>query len=615
MNVQYKEGTQKFVNPYHFVPLEGDCDKKYDYNAIKHSSGLLTGWIECELETKSPIFIPNSSNDDVWGKRNGNDQVKSYDFASYEDLAGRSNPAEPKEPIIPGSELRGVIRSAFEAVTKSCLSTTDHERPLFKRTPVPNKDYGRLIKEDNTWYIQPCTRMKVNMNHHHSELIKLDEGEKVRFRGTKGKVYSLGAGQTGYYHEGENCENKNNESIFAERGSRIKLPNADDVLDSLLMNFRLYQNPSVNQKYDDTGKEHSGYSYMRKDATKNDLEGALIYYHTYNGKYYLSPAAIGREVFFSRLDDILRNQGNYSPCDDASKLCPACALFGFVNGDHSVSGRVRFCDAEFVGSSSPKVFMDPLVLPELASPQTSATEFYLERPKNAQLWNYDYAGNWEGKRFDTSAYKDYKAKIKGRKYFWHDTTEKDPGLKLAGGMTKRNVMVRPMRSGGKFKFKVFFNGILADELKKLVWVLSIDGMNDHGHKIGMGKPIGMGSVCIKVLDVKERKVSLDVTSCYEIHSRKDFVEIAKGLFDMRQPDVMAFLKITQLNPKLGTAIDYPHLESGVEDDWEASYKWFIGNKQIVGTGGTGTSPVIKQSLPKIETPTLKKIVEAVGEKN
>ena len=41
-----------------------------------------------------------------------------------------------------------------------------------------------------------------------------------------------------------------------------------------------------------------------------------------------------------------------------------------------------------------------------------------------------------------------------------------------------------------------------DELKKLMWVLEIEGSKDHAYKIGMGKPIVLRSVQISVKGVK-----------------------------------------------------------------------------------------------------------------
>lgn len=86
-----KQYGDRFVNPYNFVPSEGECDKK------KRETGILTGKITCTIETLTPLFIPDSQNKEK--------------FFHYPD---------DEKPVIPGSEIRGTIRSVFETAFKGC---------------------------------------------------------------------------------------------------------------------------------------------------------------------------------------------------------------------------------------------------------------------------------------------------------------------------------------------------------------------------------------------------------------------------------------------------------------------------------------------------------------
>src|SRR5699024_4974276 len=47
---------------------------------------------------------------------------------------GKNYENEYFEPVIPGSEVRGMIRSIYEAVTNSCLSVLDGKTRIGKRT-------------------------------------------------------------------------------------------------------------------------------------------------------------------------------------------------------------------------------------------------------------------------------------------------------------------------------------------------------------------------------------------------------------------------------------------------------------------------------------------------
>lgn len=53
-----------------------------------------------------------------------------------------------KTPVIPGSSLRGMLRSAYETVTNSCLSVTDiQEKPVRRNSDI--YEPGLLQRKDN----------------------------------------------------------------------------------------------------------------------------------------------------------------------------------------------------------------------------------------------------------------------------------------------------------------------------------------------------------------------------------------------------------------------------------------------------------------------------------
>jgi len=66
----WQERKETFINPYNFIELEGICKKEINAiddrknNKFQKGKGesLLTGVINCSLITKTPLFIPNTSN-------------------------------------------------------------------------------------------------------------------------------------------------------------------------------------------------------------------------------------------------------------------------------------------------------------------------------------------------------------------------------------------------------------------------------------------------------------------------------------------------------------------------------------------------------------------------
>ena len=290
-----------------------------------------------------------------------------------------------------------------------------------------------------------------------------------------------------------------------------------------------------------------------------------------------------------------------------------------VKGKKAVASRVRFTDAFPEKKQNLSDYYDDVViLPELASPKLSATEFYLKKPDDAHLWNYDYAGKWDERNgrvrppFKTDSFKDYHPEIRGRKFYWHQKINKAPGIKLTEAdnrkeeFSDRNVAIRPLKKGIKFFFKVYFNDITEDELKKLMWMLEIGGNKDHAHKIGMGKPIGLGSVQISVKGAKIRRIILkDNTIQYKFEDFPERLQITqenyRGELGCSQKVFKEFMIITNFE-KAPQNISYPKNENQ-----EENYHWFVANRQV-GIA-TGTCPVINQPLPLIDKPELTKYKE------
>ena len=89
----------------------------------------------------------------------------------------------------------------------------------------------------------------------------------------------------------------------------------------------------------------------------------------------------------------------------------------------------------------------------------------------------------------------------GRKFYWHHkgyVMNKDSVNKEGNNMDYKAELVK---SGSEFTFDVYFDEITENELKKLLFTLNL-GENsldsDKCHKIGHGKPIGLGSAKIHI---------------------------------------------------------------------------------------------------------------------
>lgn len=162
--------TYLFLNPYNFVrflappgPAAAD-EPSTGMGAVRRDAGLtgpaspavspearrlldrclppphdrylgLIGSIDCTLTAVTPIFVSDSH-----AVKEGNAKHKTYRFLQVGE----------KQPVIPGSSLRGMFRSLFEAVTNSCLAVfQEDDYPLEHREArAPDMVPARVLEVD-----------------------------------------------------------------------------------------------------------------------------------------------------------------------------------------------------------------------------------------------------------------------------------------------------------------------------------------------------------------------------------------------------------------------------------------------------------------------------------
>lgn len=558
---QYEPSGQKYVNPYNFVSLENECAKNVVYGEI---NGDLTGVIRCEMETLTPLCIPNAS------YNLGSEEDKKYDFFSYEDLSAyKGDLAHFTTPIIPGSSLRGAIRGAFEAVTNSCLSTADDENVLHRRSSSP-KTPGILEKcGDGIYKLYDAERVKLHtrggstVSHRYTAGRVLKTGDEIKFNIDSDHIAcdidKTNAMNTGIVLIGEDGPNKKYDSVMI-RGKLKKVIDQCDY-DRLV---------AVWQRYKNDKKKDAPLPY----PNFLKLDKMPIFYSEVGGTYYLSPACITKEVFSRTILDVLKNQGNYQPCGSANeKICEACALFGMVGEDESGSlhSLLEFRDGiplDFDSKNKEEFFEEIRQLPILGSPKTSATEFYMLPVEGYEYWNYDYAVKYD--QFNNPIQDKIDPKVRGRKFYWHKKSLTPAGEADRADLTAK---VRAVKAGKRFEFDIAFDRITEEELGKLLWVLTF-GENDlqepvHAHKLGHGKPVGYGSVRIHVNDIKKYKLNDKFVYVEEPFKMEDFSYQPEETRSIKE-----FLKITDY-ANAPAEVDYP--VSADKND-AAIYKWFGFNK-------------------------------------
>ena len=601
---------QYFTNPYNFVPFTGTCQRE-PLNLGPQE--CMTGYFECELELLTPLFIPNTSNKyALCSEEERNKKYTGYEFCSYEDLSGNTPPGKtgPKDPVIPGSEIRGAVRSVYEAAFGGCASTMRVDTVVGQE--VPKKTYpGVLVREaENKCCFIPCKRATFNARRCFREgqeiWVKLEKSyhdqNGTSFFNMSVKDYQMpdGRNKPSDYYRGW---------IHNKKLSGKKYPYkyvfycADEKAKELIQTEEYEVFEQIVKSCRDEAAQ-PGFS-------KSNSCIPVYYAEEKNKPRYLSPAFLERNCYQKTLEAILKENGGFQPCVSAMQICPSCKVFGMVSREAgntgSVSTRVRFTDArldEDMGKEDAvNYYGDYMILPEVGAPHPDTVEFYTESPyednekkywKTEGYWTYDHV------RVKTDQNEYFRLlppslpKLRGRKFYWHhDGWKKLDKNELLDNQLKQRI--RPLLPGKEtgrkrtFHFRVYFDKLNRKELGQLRW--SLDFMDEVcAHKIGRGKPYGLGSVRIKIRSLEIREVDGDTGTVKLV--RKTYKDLGMDIATECEP--VKTLKIMACAEPLRHDVSYPQ----VEGDEKESFIWFNNNKK--NEDSKNQQPAFSKILPKPE---------------
>jgi CRISPR-associated protein (TIGR03986 family) len=156
---------RKAIAPYNFVelpnkvvPAQVQCNSKLRDND-RYYSDRYTGKIICTLKTESPLYIRCGLN--------------PVDFAAFSDKPNEELEAEQRKkkaeffmhpsnlhPVLPGSSLRGMLRTLVEIISFSKIERVSDQQKFFFRAVAADKDdplsnpYKERLKNVNVGYLE-----------------------------------------------------------------------------------------------------------------------------------------------------------------------------------------------------------------------------------------------------------------------------------------------------------------------------------------------------------------------------------------------------------------------------------------------------------------------------
>ncbi|NTW15913.1 MAG: TIGR03986 family CRISPR-associated RAMP protein [Syntrophaceae bacterium] len=524
--------------PYNFVPLpnqiysvEGGIDvdgknvKLWDMHH-QYVPGTHNGWIDLTIKTLTPLFIRGSisSTDGIWDSKES--RFRPEPFVNKNGV-----------PVIPGSSLRGMIRDLVEIISFSKIFPVTDERPFF-RTVAPDRigiayrnrmihgtkkpDGGYVRKIGNRWFIYPAVEI---LRIHNDTLACC--GIMTPGRATPNYCPSwFGQHKTCWFkRNGLHCQKVDQLSLTEivgwEKGVLVLTGSAPDKKYEFVFvgkddENRIQVPESIWRRFHDMDQLTQ---WQEKAFPKNVPPGGgrKANGHLRDGEpvfYLVTDAEKKAEnpdglVFFGRAQ-MFRFPYDLSPLDLIPKtiknggLDVAESMFGRVgrgaiNENQTIRGRVLFSDAVAQGER-PDWLEDIMVPSILSSPKVTCFQHYLTQN-----------GTRSKQELTTYLVGDHTT-VRGHKHYWHRWDE-NQGIAKIKEVNKYNdllqdlqkketkkildsqhTLIRPVKKNVVFNGRVRFENLSDIELGALLAALDLP--EGCAHKLGMGKPLGLGSVII-----------------------------------------------------------------------------------------------------------------------
>lgn len=479
------------------------------------------------------------------------------------------------EPVIPGSSLRGMLRILVEILSYSKITTVSQQKLCYRavadqtlgrnyRRTIANSKAGYIIKQQNGGFaIQPAeivngrTFFKIadeTLQRHLPDFMPMycydKEGKLIRENGKPKKnedyisqyLRSNSSSSDKLWFKPPQRRNRNDRLIEVVRdiatskqgndyfpGVIVYSGFIDGKKKHTLVTARS-NSKSIKispQLVEDYRESLTDFQKMKPFDKQNGclVDSKPIFYLEENGKV----------VWFGHTPNfrIAFQQSNHTatPLDFVPKLLRkeedidlAEAIFGFTKKNDAYASRVFVTDARLEPDQEEIWFSeqpDHMIRPHiLASPKPTAFQHYLVQTSPDQadtLKHYNSEPEQE-------------TVIRGHKLYWHKGEVTSNDIEECAENTQENsaqakekedtqhTLIKPLRAGLRFHFRIYFENLSDMELGALLWALKLPGESreNYCHNLGMGKPYGMGAVKLEShLYLTDRHPRADCSGRYD----------------------------------------------------------------------------------------------------
>ena len=515
-----KPYTGPIKSPYNFVPLSPIVifPDQQELAEVSHDIPFeegISGKIDLKIKLESDTYIRNSKDGETSFFKALIDGKEKY--------------------VIPGTSFKGMIRNVLEIaslgkmqnVNDDRYSVRDLQRDFYtqkltaKENGViyPKTKAGWLVEKGGKWCITPCDYARIEQ-----EELSPDFGTKREIAVDKYNDYN---GSLDIWFEPVEAKNHKHSCGFMNYKKIVEFyeqkKNSNQVKGKLV--FTGQPSPRDGRPK----RKHMEFVFYNEKQEKLDvteLKKDFVFIHSDNNEkpnkewgYWKTKLENGERVPVFYLGDDKKVQSfglammfrlpyDYSIGDtikntsadhsDKSRHDMAELIFGYVNGNDALRGRVQF--SHFISDDA--VEGKPLKT-ILGSPKPTYYPNYLEQLDEKSLSN-EIVGRDGIPKFKDPNYKtfmDQDARIRGWKRYPSENVPADYNANGAKEGDKSSTDFTPLQKGATFEGHVRFFNLRPVELGALLWALDFGGNKNCQHKIGMGKPLGFGRISVALTGV------------------------------------------------------------------------------------------------------------------
>ncbi len=491
---------------YNFVPApeESEVFKPSWAEQVSHDipfSDGESGEIEIEITAETPIFI-----------RNGHSKGNETNEFSHVEINGE------KKYFIPATSLKGMTRNVLEILSFSRLNKklVNDDRYSFRdltrdseymKSYDTNKVKAGWLSEDTegNWIINEC-----NFNHiHHSEVdailgtnFRKDYLGKQPLKKSAEAKYEIckGIPLTSTFGLKASKSKPKGLAIFQSEGKKGTIvftgqsgprkENKDGRPSGKVHEFVFYDGIVSTIKL--TDKQVNDFKFIYLDHDKNNISP--------DWKYWKSKLKEGGKmpVFFNKLgDNKVKHFGlsymyklpyensvheMFPFTEEKGQTDLATLIFGFSEKNDGLKGRVYFGNA-FAVQAKPITKRRDI----LGGPKASFTPFYLQQTNPAKVLTFQETGTLKG-------YKKYPVHNDVKQVIYSEDQLKNQ---------KVFTEYIPLDKGSTFVAKIKYHNLKKIELGAIISALTFhNNSSNFLHTLGGAKPLGLGSVKLKVLNIE-----------------------------------------------------------------------------------------------------------------